>query len=405
LAADTDEVRDQLNRILESPQFRNSRRCSDFLRLVVEATAEGRTGSIKERNLGVAIFDRDPDYDTNQDPIVRNTAGQVRKRLAQYYYAPGHEGELRIDLPPGSYVPEINLPAAGSAPVETVAPTEGEAEIQPGLPPEPQARPRWRVLAVSAGVVLAVAVAVATVLQTKATTLEQFWQPVLHAPGPVILVVGQGHTYKLNPEWDRFFERQSGAPGEAVPIGTVVPVWDRHIGLTDAQAVIRLGALFTRLDKEVSLRGGRNTSLDDLRRKPVVLVGAFNNEWTLRLTGELRFYFDFEGGEYFVRDRQRPENHAWRVEIDPDNPQIQTDYAIVSRVHNPTTEQAVVVAGGIKGGGTYTAGEFLTNASYMKAALQDAPPDWEKRNAQFVLSTKMYSGTPGPPTVVAAHYW
>jgi len=29
----------------------------------------------------------------------------------------------------------------------------------------------------------------------------------------------------------------------------------------------------------------------------------------------------------------------------------------------------------------------------------------EGKNAQFVLGTKMYGGAPGPPTVLASHYW
>src|SRR5690348_17036605 len=96
---------EQLARILDSPQFRSSKRCSTFLRYVVEQAVDNHFESLKERTVGVAVFNRDPDYDTNQDPVVRGTAGAVRKRLAQYYLEPSHERELRISLPPGSYVP------------------------------------------------------------------------------------------------------------------------------------------------------------------------------------------------------------------------------------------------------------------------------------------------------------
>ena len=389
-------VREQLDRLLASPQFKTSRRCSDFLRHVVQATAEGRADTLKERNLGTAIFDRPPDYDTNQDPIVRNTAGQVRKRLAQYYVSPGHESEVRIDLPPGSYVPEITAPAHAPVPEAAVVPRANTR--------------RWVVAGVGCAAVVLI-VLWATRPVARSSGLDAFWAPVLRAAGPVTVCVGQGHTYKLNEEWDRYFEGQAGErgsqplPAEAVPLGTILPVWDRHIGLSDAQAAVRVASLFARFGREVALRGGRTTSLADLRRKPVVLIGAFNNEWTLRLAGEVRFYFDTENGEFFVRDRQNPDQHGWQVRTDQGNPRVQTDYAIVSRIHNPTTEQAVVVAAGIKGGGTYAAGEFLTNPSYLDAALKNAPREWKEKNVQFVLSTQIYSGTPGPPQVVAAHYW
>jgi hypothetical protein len=391
------DVRDQLRRILASPQFKNSRRCSDFLREVVEGACEGRAEQLKERNLGVLVFDRPPDYDTNQDPIVRNTAGQVRKRLAQYYHEPGRETELRINLPPGSYVPEV------SSPVPPQSSTRPPAITDPGV-----ARPgRW-----SRWVAIASLATLAVVLSTRLwpeaqSPLDRFWSPVVKDQGPVIVCVGQGHTYKLTPELDRFFESGRAPERESVPITDITPSWERYVALSDARSAMRFGALFARYGKDFTLQGGRNTSLADLRGKPVVLVGAFNNDWTLRLTGELRFYFEFdpERKVEVLRDRQHPENRSWQVKTEETGPQIETDYAIVSRVHNHTTEQIVIVAAGIRGGGTSAAGEFLTNPTYLANALRTAPANWESKNVQFVLSTKMFSGNPGPPAVVTSHYW
>src|ERR1700733_1311106 len=105
------DLLEQLERIVRSKHFRNSKRYPTFLRFVVEQTLAGKTEALKERTLGVDVFARPSHYDTNDDPIVRVTAGEIRKRIAQYYQEPGHEDELRIDLPLGSYVPHF-LPAA-----------------------------------------------------------------------------------------------------------------------------------------------------------------------------------------------------------------------------------------------------------------------------------------------------
>jgi hypothetical protein len=247
-------------------------------------------------------------------------------------------------------------------------------------------------------------------VRSRPTVFDQFWAPVLRYPGEVILCVGQGHTYKLTPELDRFFEGR-GTPASvkngAVPLTEIVPAWDRYLALSDTQTAMRFAVLFANARKQFALRGGRNTSLADLRGKPVVLVGAFNNDWTLSLTGELRFYFDDdpERKVEILRDRLHPGNRSWQVRTDESGPQIQTDYAIVSRVYNPTTEQSIIVAAGIRGGGTSAAGEFLTNPDYLAQALREAPSGWQKKNVQFVLSTRMFSGNPGPPAVVATHYW
>ena len=95
----------QLERLLANPYFSHSRRFPSFLRYIVNATVNGQADLLKERTLGIEIFAKSAAYDPALDPIVRVTAAEIRKRIAQYYQDPGHENELRVSLPPGSYVP------------------------------------------------------------------------------------------------------------------------------------------------------------------------------------------------------------------------------------------------------------------------------------------------------------
>src|SRR4051812_20070629 len=81
----TGHVLAELDRVLASPVFRASRRCRDLLRAVTEHTVAGDVDRLKERVLGVEVFGRPPDYDTSQDPVVRASAAEIRKKLAQYY--------------------------------------------------------------------------------------------------------------------------------------------------------------------------------------------------------------------------------------------------------------------------------------------------------------------------------
>src|ERR1700677_4163824 len=106
------EVREQLNRLLANPFFSNSKRFPMFLRFVVDHTLAGDAKNIKERTLGIEIFGRDAEYDTASDPIVRVTAAEIRKRVAQYYQDPAHLKEVRITLPSGSYIPQFHWPHA-----------------------------------------------------------------------------------------------------------------------------------------------------------------------------------------------------------------------------------------------------------------------------------------------------
>ena len=102
-------VRVALADVLSNPHFCNSKRYPAFLQHVVEAVLSGHADELKERTLGIEVFGRRPDYDTNSDTIVRYTAGEVRKRLALYYSEAQHSPVIRIHLPIGSYVPELLL--------------------------------------------------------------------------------------------------------------------------------------------------------------------------------------------------------------------------------------------------------------------------------------------------------
>jgi len=92
----------QLERLLQNPHFHKSKRFPVFLKFVVTEALAGRADNLKERTLGIEVFGKDPNYDTTEDPIVRVTAGEIRKRIAQYYQEPGHEHEIRVLLPAGS---------------------------------------------------------------------------------------------------------------------------------------------------------------------------------------------------------------------------------------------------------------------------------------------------------------
>jgi hypothetical protein len=169
----------------------------------------------------------------------------------------------------------------------------------------------------------------------------------------------------------------------------------------------RVAGLLQSRGKAFHIRG-RATTLTDLRDGPVVLIGAFNNEWTLRLTGEQRFSFERDPKTpeiSWIRDRQNPSNTTWRVDYSMPYLKLTEDYAIISRVMDPTLERMVVVAAGIAKFGTIAAGEFLTDPAQMQTLLKKAPANWDRKNFEAVIETKVINGNSGPPRMVAAHFW
>src|SRR5437764_6256268 len=101
------DERAQVERLLADPLFSQSKRYGSFLRYVTERALNNNQEPLTERTLGVEVFGRSPNYDTDADPIVRVTASELRKRLAQYYEDPTHAGQIRVLIHKGSYVAEF----------------------------------------------------------------------------------------------------------------------------------------------------------------------------------------------------------------------------------------------------------------------------------------------------------
>ena len=72
---DCDAILRELHEVLASPHFCNSKRYPALLEYIVENTLAGKSELLKERTIGVEVFDRPPTYDTSADTVVRYTAG------------------------------------------------------------------------------------------------------------------------------------------------------------------------------------------------------------------------------------------------------------------------------------------------------------------------------------------
>ena len=402
--ADREAILAQLERILANPLFKNSRRYPTLLRYVVQGTLAGHPGELKERTLGVEVFGREPDYDTNLDPVVRTTAAEVRKRLAQYYQEPNHESEIRIDLPIGSYAAKfhtaVESPGAPAVPPQTAVPSTSE--------PVSPARRLKRILQMAAtgAVAIAVIAMIAIRVVPSHSALDRVWRPVLDSPSPVLLCVGQRP----------FVAASSTEPKSASPPGqetvsaetTLFQLYyqgSQNAAMPDVVTMGMLAGLLKAKGKAYHIRGESSTTFEDVRDGPVVLIGAFNNDWSIRLMGPRRFSFERDGDTFWIKDQQNPTDKSHAVNYGMPYLQLTEDYALISRGVDPVTERMVVLAGGLTGYGTIAAGEFLTNPKYVEQIVAKAPPNWEHRNLQIVISTKVIHGKSGPPKVLTQHFW
>jgi hypothetical protein len=80
-------------------------------------------------------------------------------------------------------------------------------------------------------------------------------------------------------------------------------------------------------------------------------------------------------------------------------------YALISRVHDPSTGRLAVVIAGVSPYGTRAAGEFVTGPGNFAEVLKQAQRNWAQKNLQIVIKSEIVDGSLGPPRVIASYAW
>jgi hypothetical protein len=427
------EINQLLQSILRSTPFRTSRQCQDLFRYIVEHSLAGADDSLRERMIGIEVFGRRADYDTAEDPVVRLRAGDVRKRLAQYYQAIESEAtDWKIEIPTGSYKAHFqrfhhSLPQPLPqllAPLEGVLPAGSEqAGASPAAMLLPHRRdlkrkPFWALLvlgclgAASAGVLLMRTAPAAD------RVFDVFWKPLLENSSPVLICTGSNPVYLLSPQArSRYKQTRSLSRDESpnleplVPLEELqnfsgadfLPVKDTYLTVGDASATAQIVSLMTSRRHVFDLRYGSDLSFGDLRQGSAILIGAFNNRWTLDMTDSLQFAFD-SGDTPLMHVQDRADSSkSWWPKTSAGH--VVEDYAIISRVLDSKTRGVLLTIAGLSHPGTQAAAEFVTNPRLIAKTMNQAPHDWKSKNLQLVLHTNVVNDIPGLPTVVAARYW
>src|SRR5579884_2977753 len=90
-------------RVAASEYLSKSEFLPRFLLYICDHQLRGMAQEITEQKIGVRVFHRPADYNPGNDNIVRNYAGQLRKRLDLYFEREGVKEDIRISIPRGGY--------------------------------------------------------------------------------------------------------------------------------------------------------------------------------------------------------------------------------------------------------------------------------------------------------------
>ena len=420
-------LRKHLELLLQSPHFCNSKRYPRFLQKIVECTMRGDLDQLKERSLGLSVFDRSPDYDTGADPIVRITAGEVRKRLAQYYQERGYEDAVQVSLSVGTYMPEFHFLSEGEKREETDSHPENSrrkppavsqpakntnapaSELKPAAAREPYPATKtssrfsqspFRVACLSAAIAILIVAgayfSTQAFRESRTRALNRFWAPMMAGNDQAAFVIGRATLV---------------VPGDSDPsLRAAFQGMKSKIAISDAIPFSRICGILRTESRDCTMQLSNQASIADMSRRPTVLIGLLNNEWSTRLTSQLRFQMnsnvDADGAthEAWIYDARNLKAH-WGIDFGQRLDTVTRDFGLLARFDSQVTDQPTILVGGLSALGTQSIGEFATDERSMQS-LEDMMPSGKSfRNVEAVMETEVIDGKSGHSRVVAVDFW
>lgn len=420
-------LRRHLEEVVQGVAFRGSHRSQQFLRYVVEKALEGSLSHLKERVIGMDLFQRAPSYDTGEDAIVRVTASDVRRRLLQHYGRYGDTSQFRISLPSGSYIPEIEFePKPVPLPVEQTPAPVAPAELPVQEPVATGSHVRaGRTWIWVGGVALAfvfLALAAFGFSRWRASQVTARLQPWASIFRP-------GHTTQLitsDPSIDELQE----LTGQNISISdyanqryvsdlqTLSP--EQHqfyvfcLHADNAAAVdTPLAVSIVRMvpaDFPIRIRSARSLRITDLQADDnLILLGSpRSNPWFDFFGSQLdfRFVFSKELNQEIIQNTHPLAGEQTTYVPTARGFATGESFAVLALVQNPesASAQALLLAGA-DGEGTEAAGRLVTDRSHLLRVLQycGIPPNGGVQNFELLLHIHTMAGSPSAVDMTACH--
>lgn len=446
--AESPEVRNKLHEhlqeIVEGTAFKGSHRSGQFLRYIVDQAIAGHFDSLKERVIGVELFGRPPSYDTGEDAIVRVTASDVRKRLLQHYGKYGVASAFHINLPLGSYLPEILFdgakedagavssaqpaPQLSGKPMEESPTTAAEAPVDPADSPAedvqnwPRRTTLWLSLSAAA---LVVPVIIGIVLWGR-TTPGEFaarsvlpWSAFFGSSHDIQLVTSDpniaeidfitGHTITLSDYANHnYIPTPNDLTPEQLRLCRDVLRGDKTSSV-DVPIAVKIAELAEANGKKIGVRGARDIQLSDLRTDDnfIFLGSPVSDPWAAMFTDQLDFRFVFDPATHseIIRNIHPRANEKPVYVPSALGWETGDSFAVLALVQNPDQSGHVLLLAGANREGTEAAGKLIVDLPRLKEGLSGCgvKPSGPIKRFEMLLHLNTLAGSPSHIDVLACH--
>jgi hypothetical protein len=410
--------------------FKASPRSQHLLQYVVEKALDGDFDLLKERLIGTELFARPSGYDTGEDAIVRVAASDVRKRLLQFYGSGNAHGHMRIDLPPGSYIPAFCVVGNGSHDA-VKSPPAPEILALPARSVDvlPAARGRWKRARLATGLI-----AVAGILLAILFAFRYFaipgppkwlpWSALFSRNGPqtnIILSDTNASVLQflldfrlalpdyanrqymprldrpLSPEMQRVARALSGID------------YTSATAAIDAVTVLRVSQIAGAYSSRIRVRPARSLQLRDFESDDnfILLGSPSSNPWGALFAEQLDFAFDYDTGlkTEFVRNKHPRPGELPRYVPTALGGATGRTFGIIGFIRNPNHAGHILMLAGTTAEATEAGAKLVANADEFSAVLrrygivESGPP----RQFEILLSVEEMAGAPARSDILAVH--
>jgi hypothetical protein len=438
----TEEKLEQLEKVLQSQTLEGSGSLKSLLQYVVLKVIEDRATQLKEYTLATEVFGRSGNFDSHTDSVVRVQAKRLRSKLQEYYDNEGASDRVLISLPKGHYSatfayvqPRQETSQKGYLKAASGDPSPSSLSVDTSVTPDRDKI--WRLTAVAAIIILAIAVVILTIANREMRKQENtrfgdahaeyatVWGPVLNSDAPTMLVLSNPVVYRfsnpadpemllkksveLTPEesgWlaeslkDRFVMKQKDVP-------KLILATADYTGMGEAISAHRISELFSTAGRTLTVKQSRTVSAEDVKGHNLILLGSvWANEWSGKLS--IKEDFTHSVNATIVNNNPGPgEEREYKPSFDERTGESTVDYALITVKPGVNDQNTLMILGGIKSEGTQAAGEFVTRKEYLNTLNQRlrrlSETGGSPKYYQVLLKVDIDNGIPTTITPVAVH--
>jgi len=442
-----EHIRVALEGLLASTPLRATLQCQTLLKYIIDHTLSGEDALLRERVIGKEVFGRRPDYEPGEDPVVRIRAADLRKRLALYYQSLDVIPDIRIDVPSGSYKavftwkpksseteipnrsPMLGAPAAvvpaHSQPIMRADDDGSSLFSDPPLESEGQSKvPHTADVLRSISASLKIWVMLALLVlagifgwnswyhSRSDRALRAFWEPLFDSSQPILISIGTNAVYRVGDKQADDYGRQHHIeswgmefypqfdPNQTMASTGLYPAWNSFVALGDVASVSEIVSMLAHFTKPFQERFPEDISFAEMRSRPAVLIGGFNNPMARELTKNYPFIL---ASRNRIADRTIP-GKVWILNASTDTHDTE-DYAILTRVLRQKDNEPFVNVAGMGQYGTLGTTDFICRPEGIEQLAARLGKGWQQHNLQIVLRIKVIDFKPVSSSIVATHTW